>query len=128
MSTTDRLFIILGCLFLTAAGALSAYGFHGIDWTAMPDKQASWAWAVEMQFYHGLGLILVGIIGARVGSSWPIRIAGTLMTAGILIFSGLIYAETLGAPEAVGEIVPSGGSCMMLSWLALAVGILRARN
>ena len=127
MNTLDRTFVILGALSLTAAAALSAWGFHGLADVLTPAKRESWEWAVQMQSYHSLGLILVGLLALQLGSSWPFRAAGLLMIVGILVFSGLIYAEALGAPEAVGEIVPMGGTCFMLAWIALALGAWRAR-
>jgi uncharacterized membrane protein YgdD (TMEM256/DUF423 family) len=126
MQGIDRSFIILGALSLVAAAILSAYGFHGLADVLGEEKQASWAWAVDMQYYHSLGLILVGILGLQLGPSWPLRIGGALMIAGVLIFSGLIYAEALGAPEALGEIVPTGGTAFMLGWTAVALGVWRA--
>lgn len=128
METIERGFIMIGCVLLTAAGALSAYGFHGLADTISAAKQESWHWAVDMQFYHSIGLILVGLLSAHIGQSWPLRLAGAAMLVGILIFSGLIYAETLGAPEAIGEIVPTGGTLFMLSWLLVAVAVWRARD
>jgi uncharacterized membrane protein YgdD (TMEM256/DUF423 family) len=77
-----------------------------------------------MQFYHGLGLMLVGILSHVLGKSWFIRGAGALMIAGVLVFSGIVYANILGALEFLSPIVPSGGSMLMLSWLALLIGIL----
>jgi len=55
-----------------------------------PEKRQSWAWAVEMQYYHGGGLILVALLANQLGSSWLIRGAGILMIGGIIIFSGLV--------------------------------------
>ena len=129
MTTSIRLFIVTGCVLLTTAGMLGAYGLHGLDDSLSETGRVSWGWAVQMQYYHSLGLILVGLLGLHLGSSWPLRIAGALMIIGMLIFSGLIYAEqTIGIPDALGRIVPTGGSAMMASWVALAIGILRNRN
>jgi uncharacterized membrane protein YgdD (TMEM256/DUF423 family) len=126
MQNLERGFIVIGCVLLSAAGALSAYGFHGLADTISAAKQESWHWAVDMQFYHSIGLILVGLLGARTAPLWLPRLAGLAMLGGIVIFSGLIYAETLGAPEAIGEIVPFGGTLFMLSWLLLAAAAWRA--
>lgn len=128
MSGESKLFVVIGCIFLATAGALAAFGFHGPADIMTPGKQQSWAWAVEMQYYHGAGLLLVGILADRLGFNWFIRGAGLLMIAGILIFSGLVYAETLGMPESIGEIVPTGGTMLMGSWLLLAIGVLRAKS
>ena len=127
MAAESKIFIVIGCLLLAAAGALAAFGFHGPADIITPEKKASWGWAVDMQYYHSTGLILVGVLIHQLGSSWLLRGAGLLMIAGMLIFSGLVYAETLGAPEAVGEIVPTGGSMLMLSWVLLAVGVFRSK-
>jgi uncharacterized membrane protein YgdD (TMEM256/DUF423 family) len=126
MAGIERIYIAIGALSLTAAAMLSAYGFHGLSDVLSAQKLASWAWAVDMQYYHSLGLILVGILGRQLGQPILLRIAGALMIIGMLVFSGLIYAESLGAPEAIGEIVPMGGTAFMLAWLAVAVGVWRA--
>ena len=126
MAGIERIYIVIGALSLTAAAMLSAYGFHGLANVLSAEKLASWAWAVDMQYYHSLGLILVGFLGRQLGQPLMLRIAGALMIVGMLVFSGLIYAESLGAPEAVGEIVPMGGTAFMLSWLAVVVGVWRA--
>lgn len=128
MPTESKIFIAIGCVFLATAGALAAFGFHGPEDILTPEKRQSWAWAVEMQYYHGGGLVLVGLLGDRLGFSWFIRGAGIMMVAGILIFSGLVYAETLGMPESIGEVVPTGGATLMLSWLVLAIGVITARK
>ena len=127
MGIMQRSYVLIGCLLLTAAGALSAYGFHGLGESISAAKRTSWQWAVDMQFYHALGLVFVGLLGARIGDSWPLRLAAAAMLGGILIFSGLIYAEVLGAPESVGELVPTGGTLFMLSWLLVATAVWRAR-
>jgi len=128
MSSESKFFITIGCLFLATAGALAAFGFHGPADILTPEKRASWAWAVDMQFYHGGGLLIVGVLADRLGKSWFIRGAGALMIAGITVFSGLIYAQILGMPEALGQIVPTGGSMMMLSWILLAIGVMTAKR
>jgi len=126
MRGIERGYIILGALSLITAAMLSAYGFHGLADVLSAEKRESWAWAVEMQYYHSLGLILVGLLGLQLGPNWPLRVGGALMIAGVLIFSGLIYAESLGAPESLGEIVPTGGTAFMLAWAAVALGVWRA--
>lgn len=128
MSSESKIFIVVGCFFLASAGALAAFGFHGPADILTPENRASWAWAVDMQYYHAAGLALTGILIRQLGPSWPLRIAGILMIAGILIFSGLIYANTLGALQALSGIVPNGGSMLMLSWISLAIGVLRAKG
>ena len=127
MGKPEKSLVIAGCLLLTAAAMLSAYGFHGLDDVLSPEKKAAWAWAVDMQYYHAIGLIILGVLSDRFGGALLIRIAGVLMVAGIFIFSGLIYAEALGAPEAIGEIVPMGGTCFMVAWVLTALNVFLHR-
>jgi uncharacterized membrane protein YgdD (TMEM256/DUF423 family) len=128
MIKESKIFIVIGCVFLATAGSLSAFGFHGPDDMLTVEERASWGWAVEMQYYHALGLILVGILANALGTSWFIRVAGILMIGGIIVFSFLIYAGALGALEQLSPIVPYGGTMFMLSWAALAIGVLRAKK
>ena len=67
MSKDGKIFIVIGCLLLATAGSLSAFGFHGPDDMLTVEERVSWGWAVEMQYYHALGLILVGILANVLG-------------------------------------------------------------
>ena len=125
MAPLNRVFIVIGGLSLTTTTILSAYGFHGLADVLSPEKRQSWEWAVQMQAYHSLGLILVAILAHQLGGPLLLKVAGGLMILGMIIFSGLIYAESLGAPEAVGEIVPMGGTCFMIAWAAVALAAFR---
>lgn len=128
MPTVSRVFILIAGLSLMSAGMLSAYGFHGLPGKVPDAKLASWEWANQLQFYHSLGLILIGLLLARAPRSIPLRVAGGLMLTGLVLFSGSIYAEILGAPPAVGEVAPLGGASFMLAWLLTGIAGFRARE
>ena len=121
MTAFNKTFIIVGALSLTLAAILSAYGFHGLADDISPAKQLSWRWAVQMQTYHSLGLILIAILSRQWGGSMLLKGAGVLMIAGMILFSGSIYAEILGAPEALGQVAPIGGQSFMLAWVLVAL-------
>ena len=53
------------------------------------------------------------------------RIAPPLFLAGVLIFSGSLWAMALGAPRWLGAITPSGGLAFMTGWAALGWAALR---
>jgi uncharacterized membrane protein YgdD (TMEM256/DUF423 family) len=55
-------------------------------------------------------------------TSWH-RAAAWLFMAGILLFSGSLYAMTFGPDEwrKLGMITPLGGLAFIAGWLALAV-------
>ena len=120
MSRTDKIFLIIGALSLMTAATLSAYGFHGLTDAA---AQASWAWATQMQVYHSLGLILITLLNLRLGPSILLVWSRWIFIFGMLVFCGSIYAEKLGAPAAVGEIAPIGGTSFMLGWALVALAL-----
>ncbi len=47
-------------------------------------------------------------------------LAPALFLAGVLLFSGSLYALALGAPRIVGVVTPFGGLGFMAGWLVLA--------
>jgi uncharacterized membrane protein YgdD (TMEM256/DUF423 family) len=90
------------------------------------DALAVWHTGVQYHLWHALGLVLIGIYaGASHDGSWA-RAAGALHLAGIVLFSGSLYALALGAPKWLGAVTPFGGLAFILGWLALAAAAMRA--
>lgn len=61
---------------------------------------------------------------------WAARgfpLAAILMALGAALFSGTLYALALGAPGVVAQLAPAGGTLMLLAWVFLLAGVLRAR-
>jgi uncharacterized membrane protein YgdD (TMEM256/DUF423 family) len=114
------LFLIAGISLMTAA-MLSAYGFHGLPGKVPDAKLASWAWANQFQFFHSIGLVIIGFMLAKAPRSMLLRVAAGLMMIGMVLFSGSIYVTTLGAPALIGEVAPMGGTSFMLAWLLTGI-------
>ena len=85
---------------------------------------AVWQTAVQYHAWHALGLLAIGLSAP---SDWS-RAAGWLLVAGIVLFSGSLYALALGAPRALGAVTPIGGLMLILGWLAFAFGIISSRT
>ncbi len=128
MAGHDKFFVIVGALLLSTGAMLSAYGFHGLADSLTEADRLSWRWAVQMQTYHSLALILVALLNARFGPSALLKFAGWLFIFGMVVFCGSIYVTKLGGPAALGEVAPIGGSSFMIAWLivALAAALSRA--
>ena len=92
------------------------------------EQWSAYETAVDYRFYHGLGMVGAGILAHLVPGSRLIPCSGWLLLAGIVGFSGSIYATTFGAPDALGALAPLGGLAMMTGWLMLAAGAWRARR
>lgn len=126
MIRSDKAFVVIGALSLTAAAMLGAYGVHGLADSITPQTQRSWGWAVQMQSYHSLGLLLIVALGGRLGNPALLKWAGWIFVAGIVLFSGSIYLDVLGVSETIGEIAPAGGTSFMVGWVLVAAAALKA--
>ena len=104
------------------------FGFHVSPDILPPEEFQNWFWAVDMQYYFGGGLIAVGILIKVLGPSWPFRIGGILMILGLCIFAGLLYIQALTDFQSWTNTIPTGGQMLILSWLAVALGMLRAKG
>jgi uncharacterized membrane protein YgdD (TMEM256/DUF423 family) len=85
---------------------------------------AVWQTAVQYHAWHALGLLVVGF---QTEGVW-MRAAGWLLVAGIVLFSGSLYALALGAPRSAGMVTPLGGLAFILGWIAFAIGVIYART
>jgi uncharacterized membrane protein YgdD (TMEM256/DUF423 family) len=103
-------------LLATIAGAVGSHALTFADAQAL----RSFETAVQFQFFHGLGVIAIVLVGLA-GRGGKLRAAAAwLMIAGTLLFCGSIYARALGAPGGIVGAAPYGGVAFMLGWLALA--------
>src|SRR2546430_17181469 len=74
-----------------------------------------WETAVRYQFFQALGLIGVGL-ALRSYDGGALRAAAALIVAGVVLFSGSLYALSLGAPRALGLLTPLGGLAWIGGW------------
>nr|NIR28667.1 DUF423 domain-containing protein [Gammaproteobacteria bacterium]NIR82326.1 DUF423 domain-containing protein [Gammaproteobacteria bacterium]NIV76464.1 DUF423 domain-containing protein [Gammaproteobacteria bacterium] len=75
--------------------------------------------------WHSLGLILVGLLAHHLPASMWAKTSGALMIAGLVVFSGSLYALSLTGLRGLGAITPLGGLAFILGWLALALAAWR---
>jgi uncharacterized membrane protein YgdD (TMEM256/DUF423 family) len=106
---------------------LGAFGAHGLKARLAAETLAVWQTAVQYHAWHALGLLAVGLAGFHFESHW-LRASGWLMAAGIALFSGSLYALSLGAPRVLGMVTPIGGLGFILGWLAFALALISART
>jgi len=119
-----RLFWMLGSFFAFLAVAAGAFGAHALRARLTPDLLAIFETGARYQMYHALALLAVAWAATR----WPgpaVTAAGWLFVAGIVIFSGSLYALALSGVRWLGAITPFGGVAFLAGWLMLA---LAARN
>jgi uncharacterized membrane protein YgdD (TMEM256/DUF423 family) len=120
-----RFLITAGALSAALSVALGAFAAHALKSRMPPEALAVFQTGVQYQFYHSLGLILVGILTQRHKGSRLLTAAGILMAVGILLFSGSLYALSTTGIRNIGIITPIGGVAFIAAWLMLASGIWR---
>lgn len=105
----------LGCLSAASAVGMGAFGAHGLKKTVTdPARLKAWETAALYHMTHSIGLIIA--------SQRPYGMAPRLLTAGITLFSGSLYALVLGDAPKLGAITPIGGVCLIAGWVAMAFG------
>ena len=122
MNATTRLFLGLGFLLLATGTTLGATGAHFLESSLAPDRMAVYMQAVDFQFFQALGLIAIAGLAHKLPESKLVKACGGLVIAGILLFSGSIYATTFGLlPPRMAFVAMFGGMAFQLAWLTLAI-------
>ena len=97
-----------------AAGAL---GSHSLGARLSPAMLSTWNTAVLYHLQHSVVLLALGLF--TISTQQDVRLPATLFSAGVLLFSGSLYALALSAPSALGPLTPLGGMCLIMGWLSL---------
>ncbi len=111
-----------------AAGAFGAHALHQI--LAARGRVDTWETAVLYHLIHAVALLALALHLCRETEPLVARRlsrAGDLFAAGIVLFSGSLYAIALGAPRWLGPVTPLGGCCFLAGWLAIGLA-LRPRS
>ncbi|HEY7283844.1 MAG TPA: DUF423 domain-containing protein [Vicinamibacterales bacterium] len=120
----DRTFLFLGGLAGFLAVGLGAFGAHALRGRLSPEMLAVFETGVRYQMYHALALILTSFVAARM-SGWLITTAGWSFTAGIVLFSGSLYALALSGVTILGAVTPLGGVAFLIGWGCLLLAGMR---
>ncbi len=124
LTLQTRLLLALGAINASMAVAVSAAAAHLPAAQAMPML----ATAATIQLVHGLGLVLIGTLALVLPRPhWMLR-AGWLMAIGIALFSLNLYLRGFLDVQVFRALVPWGGTCLIASWLLLAVAVLVYRS
>lgn len=120
-------FIIAGAINAAIAVSLGAFGAHALKERLSERYLAIWETAVQYQMFHAVGLLAVGILmsSALFGPSTQLSWAGYLLLAGIVIFSGSLYALSLSGIGILGAITPIGGVAFIAGWIMLIIAAVK---
>src|SRR5215203_3381208 len=122
-----KTFLVLGAAFGLIGVALGAFGSHALRSRLASERLGAFETGVRYQMWHALALFVVVIVDAWTPTSagsiytlaeretgWPLLAAGWLFVAGIVLFSGGLYALALTGRRTWGAVTPFGGACLLL--------------
>ena len=115
------LWICVGAALGGLGVAIGAAGTHALEGRIDSDALDTLQTAVRFQMYHAIALVGIGA-AAKVWRSRAVTIAGTLMSAGTVVFCGSLYLLALLDIGVFGAVAPIGGLSLMTGWAALAIG------
>lgn len=106
------------------AVAAGAFGAHALKARLTADMLAVWNTAAHYHLIHAVVLLALALhaqaTGRTGGAAFP------LMLAGIVLFSGSLYAMALSGIRILGAITPIGGLCLIAGWVLIAWELRRA--
>jgi uncharacterized membrane protein YgdD (TMEM256/DUF423 family) len=126
---TMRLWLALAVLGGFMAVALGAFAAHGLEDSAGGQAVRWLETGARYQMYHALAaLSTAGLTSVLPGRRRVLAIAAGCFFAGMLLFSGPLYAMALTESSGLAMIVPVGGASYLAGWLALLWACLRSAD
>lgn len=124
--SVSQLSIALGALYGFLGVGMGAFGAHALRTRLSADMLGVWKTAVEYQMFHALALLGVGLLLRQAATSTWLSAAAICFAAGVLLFSGSLYALALSGVRILGAVTPLGGLLFLIGWALLFVATLRA--
>jgi uncharacterized membrane protein YgdD (TMEM256/DUF423 family) len=116
----DRTFLLIGSLFGLTGVIVGAFAAHALRGRFSMEMLIAFEAGVRYQMYHAVALLFVALAIGHIGAARLLVVAGWLFCAGVVLFSGSLYALTLTGTAALGAITPIGGLTLICGWACLA--------
>jgi uncharacterized membrane protein YgdD (TMEM256/DUF423 family) len=114
-------------LFLALAVILGAFGAHALKDRIADDLLEIYKTGVTYHFYHGLGLLLIGIVALQKPLSL-MKWSAILLALGIVLFSGSLYVMAFTGLRWLGAVTPFGGVAFIVGWILLFLAFFRTNK
>ncbi len=122
----QKIVLIFAATSALVANGLGAFGTHALKSKLAVNLMTAYQTGVQYQFYHSLGLLLIGVLMFHVKNTW-INLSCIAIAVGIILFSGSLYILSVTGIKGFGIITPFGGLAFMAGWLFLLIS-LRKEN
>jgi uncharacterized membrane protein YgdD (TMEM256/DUF423 family) len=112
---------VAGAAALALAVMIGAFGAHALEGRLDAYSKGVYETAVMYHFFHALGLLIVSFL-PRISALPATRASWVcaLLAAGIVLFSGSLYALAISGVRTLGAITPFGGLSFIAAWVLLA--------
>lgn len=114
LNPDSRSSLLTGTAVLALAVMIGAFGAHGLKSMVSPEKLVTFETGVRYHFYHGFGLLLLGLY--QLHASSKLRLTHWAFLLGILLFSFNCYLYVVTDVKVFAMIVPVGGALFILGW------------
>lgn len=115
-SSSARLLVAAGGLCGALGVALSAVAAHR--------GGAFIGTAASFLLMHAPVFLAIGLLGGLVGGNRVLRAGGLILLIGLAVFSGDLVARDLLGSRLFPFAAPTGGTLLMVGWLAIAASAL----
>ena len=116
-----RFALALAALLMVLAVGAGAFGAHALRARVDADALGVWQTAVQYHAWHALGAARGRPASCCTAPERAgLALAGWLFVAGIVLFSGSLYALALTGVRALGAVTPIGGVAFLAGWVVLA--------
>ena len=119
-----RVLFGLGAILGLLGVAAGAFGAHAIRERVPAERLDNWKTAADYQLWHALATIASGLVAVR-WASGAAAVAGWCFVAGVVVFSGSLYALALTDRRKLGAYTPFGGVLLLFGWAFLMVAAIR---
>ena len=116
-----RFFPALGAFFGLVSVAAGAFGSHVLEARLSVDMLEIFDLATRYLMVHALALLLLGPLSSRLQPRCGV-LAGWGFCAGVILFSGTLYAYSLTGVPGWVMLTPVGGTLLLAGWACLLWG------
>ncbi|PWW41384.1 uncharacterized membrane protein YgdD (TMEM256/DUF423 family) [Idiomarina loihiensis] len=120
----SQIFLIVAAILGGTGVMLGAFASHGLKSKLSESLLSAFETGVTYQFYHALALFALALWLKQSQSVWFVA-SGYLWLAGVVLFSGSLYALALTGVKWFGPITPIGGLLFIAGWVSLLVGAIK---
>lgn len=118
----------IGAIAAMLAVAIGAFGAHGLEDRLTDDMLDVYETGVHYHMFHAIGILLIALLHDRLPGQKLVLWAARLLTVGIVLFSGSLYALALSDVDILGAITPLGGVAFIAGWICLALAARKPKQ